>query len=185
MEKKYNTLVILFIAIMFISLAGFYRSYFQYFPAFKNITAFTHVHFIIFLGWFIMLIWQPILIKKKNLALHRKIGRVSYFLAPVMVISILVMVKLNIANNLSISQEQAAIAAAGAVLDAIFFSVFYVMSMVNKHKIRRHVAFLTGASLIVLNPGLGPFSFRFVQSANWLAGNGNNALCNIIKYHRL
>lgn len=155
MEKKYNTLIFLFVAFLFISLAGFYRSYFQYFPYFKNTTPFTHIHFVIFLSWFAVLIWQPILIKQKNFALHRKVGRISYFLAPAMVISILVIVKLNIANNLTLSGGQAAVAAAGAVLDAVFFSVFYIAGVVNRHKIRRHVAFLVGASLIVLNPGLG------------------------------
>ena len=155
MEKNYKTLTMLFIAIAVISILGFYKSYFQFFPKFENTTFFTHIHFVIFLSWFAILIGQPILIRQKKFSLHRKIGQFSYFLAPIMVISILVMVKLTIANNLSVSNQQAAIGSVGAFLDAVSFATLYVLSIVNKQNVRKHVAFMIGASLIILNPGLG------------------------------
>lgn len=155
MEKNYKTLITLLIAFLLISLSGFYNSYFQYFPKFENITFFTHIHFIIFISWFAILISQPLLIKQKKFSLHRKIGRLSYFLAPIMVVSILIMIKLSVAKNLSISNQQAVIAGTGAILDSAFFSTFYILSMIYRKIIRRHVAFLIGASLIILNPGLG------------------------------
>lgn len=155
MEKNHKALVILFVTFLIISVAGFSKSYVLLFPRFENVVFFTHIHFIIFLTWFALLIWQPILISRKNYILHRKIGRLSYILAPVMVISILIMVKLTVANNLSLSKEQGTIAATGAILDAISFSVLYTTGMINKHRIRNHVACVIGASLIILNPGLG------------------------------
>lgn len=155
MEKNYKTLIALFIALLLISVSGFYNSYFRYFPEFENTPFFTHIHFIIFLSWFAILISQPLLIKQKKFSLHRKIGRLSYFLTPIMVLSILVMVRLSVVKNLAISNQQAAMATAGALLDATFFSTFYIMSMVYKRNIKRHVAFLIGASLVILNPGLG------------------------------
>lgn len=170
MEKNYRTLVALFTAITIISLAGFFNSYFRYFPKFENIPAFTHVHFIIFLSWFAILIWQPYLIKQRKLSLHRKLGRFTYFLAPVMVLSILMMVKLSVAKNLAISPQSAAMALAGSTLDVIFFSAFYILSMIYKRNIRQHVAFLIGASLIILNPGLGRLIIHlFSQQAGILA----------------
>ncbi|RZK05405.1 MAG: hypothetical protein EOO46_15860 [Flavobacterium sp.] len=155
MEKSYKTLVALFIGMLLISISGFYNTYFQFFPLFENIPFFTHIHFIIFLSWFAILIWQPLLIKQKKFELHRKVGRFSYFLAPIMVISILVMVKISIGRNISISMQQAKMATAGAVLDLLSFSVFYIYSMLHRNKVRKHVAGLIGASLIILNPGLG------------------------------
>ncbi|MFY0480999.1 hypothetical protein ACI6PS_00225 [Flavobacterium sp. PLA-1-15] len=155
MENKYKTLVALFGAISLISILGFYATYFQFFPLFEGIPFFTHIHFIIFLSWFAILIWQPILIHQRNYSLHRKVGRFSYFLAPVMVVSILVMVKLSVGKNLSISRVQAGMAMAGALLDVTSFCIFYVYSIVNKNRIRKHVAGMIGASLIILNPGLG------------------------------
>lgn len=170
MEKNYKTLIALFIAISVISVAGFYKSYFQFFPYFENTAFFTHIHFVIFLSWFAILIWQPILIKQHRFSLHRKVGRFSYFLAPVMVVSILVMVKMNIATNLSNSKEQAVIAFTGAILDIVSFSVFYIISMVNKNQIRWHVGAMIGASLIILNPGLGRLiSTHFNQELGILA----------------
>lgn len=152
MERNYKTLVFLFTAILLISIAGFYRSYFRFFPHFKDITFFTHIHFVIFLSWFALLIWQPILIKQQKFELHRKVGRLSYGLAPIMVLSILIMVKLTVVNNLAISKDQAIIGFTGAILDAISFSIFYILSIRNKNRVRWHVASLIGASLIILNP---------------------------------
>ncbi len=155
MERKYKALVWLFLAITIISFTGFYKTYFQYFPRFENISIITHLHFIIFLSWFIVLIAQPILIKQKKYALHRKVGKLTYFLAPIMVISILVMIKSSVSDNLLTSKEGAAIAFTGAILDAIMFSLFYVYSIINKNRVRQHVVGIIGASLIILNPGLG------------------------------
>jgi len=155
MENNYKTLVALFIGMLLISVSGFYNTYFQFFPLFENIPFFTHIHFIIFLSWFAILIWQPLLIKQKKFDLHRKVGRFSYFLAPIMVVSILVMVKISIGRNISISMQQAKMATAGALLDLLSFSVFYIYSMLHKNKVRKHVAGLIGASLIILNPGMG------------------------------
>lgn len=155
MEKKYKLLFILFVCFFLITVLGFFKTYFQFFPKFENISIVTHFHFFLFFMWYALLFCQPLLIKQKQFALHRKLGKISYFLAPLMVFSILMMVKTNIAHNLSISKEQTAIATTGAFLDVCLFSTFYIISMVNKRNVRWHVAFLIAASLIVLNTGLG------------------------------
>jgi hypothetical protein len=157
MEKNYKAIVALFSVLSLTSLAGFYKSYFQFFPDFKNITFFTHIHFVIFICWFLIIAWQPILVKQKKLNLHKKIGKLTYFLAPIMVISILLMVKFTFAKNLINSKESALMGSTGAILDATAFAICYIISMFNVQKTRWHVAFIIGASLIVFNPGLGRF----------------------------
>lgn len=165
MEKKYKTIVTFFIATMLISIAGFYKSYFQFFPYFENIALFTHIHFLIFLSWFAILISQPILIKQNKYALHRKVGRFSYFLAPIMVLSIFVMVKLSVTNNLSVSKEQVAIASAGAILDAVFFSILYGVSMANKQKIKMACRFSDRCFLNNFKSWFRTFNYKFIQPA--------------------
>lgn len=158
MERNYKTIASLFLILAIASLAGFFRSYFQFFPNFENISSFTHIHFGIFFLWFLIIISQPILIQQQRNSLHKTIGRFTYILAPIMAVSILVMVKIAIDKNLIESQEQSIMAATGAILDTVVFLICYLVSIINSKNIRWHVAFMIGASLIVFNPGLGRLS---------------------------
>ena len=163
MEKKYKILTIIFIAIAVISISGFYKTYFALFPAFQGLHAFTHVHLAAFLGWFVLLIWQPILIRQKKFELHRKLGQISYFLVPLMFITILGMVTVSFPHSFAKNQEQAYIATTGAILDAVFFITYYLISMFNKRNMRWHVAFILAASLTILNPGLGRLAGNLIN----------------------
>lgn len=155
MEKKYKILTIIFVAIAIISISGFYKTYFALFPTFQGLHAFTHIHLALFLSWFVLIIWQPILIRQKKYELHKKVGRLSYFLAPLMFITILGMVAVSFPGRFANNQENAYIRATGAILDAVFFMTCYLIAMFNKRNTRWHVAFILAASLIILNPGLG------------------------------
>jgi len=135
----------------------------MFFPTFANVPFYTHVHFIIFLSWFSTIIIQPLLIKKRNYKLHKKIGRISYLLAPIMAVSILTMIKIAIDKNLIISKEQTIMAATGAILDTLVFLTCYFISMFNSKNIRWHVAFIIGAALIVFNPGLGRLTSQLIS----------------------
>ncbi|RZJ66459.1 MAG: hypothetical protein EOO50_09540 [Flavobacterium sp.] len=155
MENKNRLLAILFAAVAAISFSGFYHSYFALFPNLGRFYFVTHIHLFLFVCWFALVIAQPILIRKRKMVLHRRLGRISYFLAPLLVISIFVLVWNSVPKNYALSPEQAGIIAIGGVLDAILFSVCYVIAMVKKKNLRWHVAFIIGATLVVLNPGLG------------------------------
>lgn len=155
MEKKYKLLTIIFVAIAVISVSGFYNTYFALFPTFQGLHALTHIHLAAFLSWFVLLVWQPVLIRQKKYELHRKVGRLSYFLAPLMFITILGMVVVSFPGRFANYQKEAYIPATGGILDAVFFMTYYLIAMFNKRNMRWHVAFILAASLIILNPGLG------------------------------
>ncbi|RZJ69882.1 hypothetical protein [Flavobacterium sp.] len=164
MERKYSLLTAMFILIALISTSGFYFSYFAKLASLGDFFFVTHLHLFLFFCWFAMLIVQPILVRRRKPELHRKIGRLSYFLAPLIVVSILVLVFNAIPRNYANSPEQAAITAVGGILDVISFSICYVIAMVKKRDLRWHVAFIIGASLIVLNPGLGRLVSNLVNN---------------------
>lgn len=154
MENRHRILIVLFAVIAAICLAGFYRSYFSYFPDIGRFPALIHIHFIAFLGWFGFVILQPILICKEQYVLHRKIGKLSYFLAPVLVITIALLTREKILRELPESESDASITAFIGLMDIISFSVCYLIAMINRHHLRWHVALIIGATLIVLNPGM-------------------------------
>lgn len=154
MEKKFQVLITLFILIALISLAGFFNSYISKFPNLDEFPILIHIHFAAFLCWFILLIIQPVLIKQKKYRLHRKLGKLSYFLAPILVITILILVKIKVQRLLPVSESDATVNALIGLMDALSFSIYYIIAMVNKQNVRWHVAFILAASLIILNPGM-------------------------------
>lgn len=154
MERKHGFLVALFAMIMLVSIIGFYKSYISFFPAEGEFSSIIHVHFVAFILWFCLFIIQPILIKREKVTLHRKLGKVSYFIAPVLVFTILWLVIGKVRREILISIDDASVTALIGILDVVSFSAFYIIAMVNRRNIRWHVAFIVAASLIVLNPGM-------------------------------
>lgn len=163
MEKKYTLLILLFVAITLISIIGFYTSYLSFFPDYGKFQLAIHIHFLAFVCWFILVIAQPILIAKKRFKLHRRLGRASYFLAPILVATILILVNEKVQREISVSKNDAAITALIGLLDVISFTAFYLIAMVNKKNIRWHVAFIIAATLIVLNPGMARLMNQFSE----------------------
>lgn len=154
MERKYQILITLFISIAVVSLAGFFNSYISRFPDFNEFPGVIHIHFIALVCWFALIITQPILIKQKKIKLHRKLGQLSYILAPIIIITILILVKIKVQRLMLVSESDATVNALIGLMDALSFSIYYILAMLNKKNVRWHVAFIIAASLIVLNPGL-------------------------------
>src|SRR6185437_1643940 len=51
-----------------------------------NFPPIVHIHAVAFVGWLVLITVQILLVRTKNLALHKKLGLVSFGLIPVMVI---------------------------------------------------------------------------------------------------
>ncbi len=80
-----------FIAILIpIVIVAFWPSYFSIlFDHVITPTFYSHFHGIMMMIWIALLIVQPILIRKKKLKIHRLVGKMSYFVGPVVFISML------------------------------------------------------------------------------------------------
>lgn len=154
MEKKYKFLIAFFSLVTIVSLAGFYGSYWSKFPRFGEFQNLIHIHFLAFTCWLFLIVIQPILIMKKKFKLHRQLGRFSYLLAPILVLTIILLSKEKFIREFSESESSAAMTAFIAFVDISSFSTFYLIAMFKKSNVRWHVAFIIAATLIVLNPGL-------------------------------
>src|SRR6218665_786669 len=154
MEKNYSTLVLIFISIALISLVGFYTSYLSTFPNYGQFSSLIHIHFVSFLFWLFLTIIQPILIKTRNVSLHRKLGKVSYVVAPIMVITMCFLVVGQTKHLLDKSIADATMTSIVGSLDIVSFSIYFIVAMINRKNVRWHVAFILSATLIVLNPGM-------------------------------
>ncbi len=154
MERKYEILIVFFSLIMIISFAGFYSSYISKFPRFNEFQNLIHIHFFAFSCWLFLIVIQPILIMRKKFKLHRQLGKFSYLLASILVLTIILLTKEKFIREFDEFPSDAAMTAYIAFVDISSFSIFYLIALFKKSNVRWHVAFIIAATLIVLNPGL-------------------------------
>ena len=87
MEKYYRNIGNYFLILVVFIALGFYYPYFSLFPQFKSVTTTVHIHAISLMLWTLILITQPILIRYKKYKAHKIIGRFTYFLVPVVILT--------------------------------------------------------------------------------------------------
>ena len=156
MRRAYRNIGYYFLAILAVILIGYYASYLRGVPASNGVSGFAHLYFVAFLLWFALLIIQPFLIKQKRPELHRKLGKSSYLIVPILVITAHEMQRIGYYAHLAeLPEEQRLGALLNTYLDLFFFVLFYMMAMFYKADISRHICFMVGTSLVLLGPGLG------------------------------
>jgi hypothetical protein len=118
--------------------------------------------FTMMLLWLTMLITQPILIKYKKWDLHRTLGKVSYFLVPFILVSIFLVGRVGYLRegvNLPPSVKIGLLAL--SIPNLFAFSIWYVLSMVNKSKAPIHMRYMIATSLLLIGPGLGRLTINY------------------------
>ncbi len=164
MEKRLQRNVgFFFIAVLIITLLGFFPSYFSHFPAFDGFTWPFHFHALIALVWICMLIAQAFLIRAKNYEIHRKVGKASYVVMPLLLFSFLLMARAQyqkniLVNHLSETDALAALSRNG-IPECVFISILYSLGIIYKKRPAWHLRFFTSIGLVMLGPGLGRFLF--------------------------
>ena len=136
MVATYRNTALLFTVILVFVLVAFFKTYFSLFPDFKDTSLAVHIHVAIVLLWFAMLIAQPILIGTKRLKLHRLVGKVSYVLVPLVIIT----------GALMIRQEQMReknlIVFTANIIDLSIFVLLFALAIIYKRKTAWHSRFM-------------------------------------------
>jgi hypothetical protein len=162
----YNNLGYWFLLLIVLVFAGFYTSYFAVF--FQPTAPVIHIHFVLMVLWIAMLITQPFLIKYKKLSIHRMLGKISYVLVPLVLISAFLMIRYSYYNLINDLQQKAAQGlnqfnngqilqqAATNVAIAFFyffmFALFYSLAVINKRKSAIHSRYMMATALTLLGP---------------------------------
>ncbi|CAN5286248.1 hypothetical protein BH11BAC5_BH11BAC5_41460 [soil metagenome] len=154
-----NRLIYFFIFLLLISFAGFYKTYLVKFPNFDGFTWAHHFHGVIMLTWILMLIAQPVFIRTKNFRLHRIVGKASYFIFPLLLLSFFLVARAAYLRNIKIESETEALAAMGfsGIPDMFYISILYGLGIYYKKKTSYHLRFFASIGLMILGPGLGRF----------------------------
>ncbi|RFS22697.1 hypothetical protein DVR12_12960 [Chitinophaga silvatica] len=152
----YSRISMLFVLILVVLTWGFYNTYLIFFPSFKGFKFIQHFHGVIMLAWMIMLIIQPLLIRFGKLSLHRVIGRSSFLLAPLVVISIFLLAKMGFNRSeppLPYSVKIGDIVL--PILSMLAFALFYSLAIINRRFTYNHLRYMIGTGVLMIGPGLG------------------------------
>ena len=154
-----NRLIYFFIFLLLVSFAGFYKTYLIKFPNFEGFTWAHHFHGVIMLTWILMLIAQPIFIRTKNFRLHRIVGKASYFIFPLLLLSFFLVARAAYLKNIKIENETEALAAMGfsGIPDMFYISILYGLGIYYKKKSSFHLRFFASIGLMIMGPGMGRF----------------------------
>lgn len=149
MEKVYKNLGYFLLLLIPLTFLGFYKSYFNQFPSFEeNITVFIHLHAIIASLWILMLIAQPLLIRNKKNELHKKIGKLSYIVFPLLILSFVPqMIRIINSENPNILFFPLA--------DSILLILFYSLAIYHRKKTAKHMRYMIGTAIVFLGPTIG------------------------------
>lgn len=140
--------IIIGMALLFIALQiGFHPTYLQYFPKFEQFNWVHHTHGAIMVSWMFILVIQPYLIHKRKYPIHRLIGKISYVIAPLMLISMFLVTRLNYLTTVGkIEFKDVAYIQALNFVEPLSFFTFYVLAVINKNDISKHKRYMIATS---------------------------------------
>jgi uncharacterized membrane protein len=182
-ERQYRNLGYFLMILVAVVAAGFYKPYFSLIPHFDaSITLLVQVHAILLMSFVALLVTQPLLIRYKQRELHKSLGRLTYFLMPLLVASCLgVIIK---EYDEALAQNPSAGLAARAIFsDAAQLSllvVFYLLAIVNRRNVPVHMRYMIAVTLIVAPAGISRVLGYWFEVPRYASGVASNALLDAV-----
>lgn len=121
---------------------GFYRTYFSQFSDFNDkITLFHHVHDSIATVWILTCISQQLLIRYKKYKVHKIIGKLTYVIFPLLILSFVPMILRNLNSGHPLN-------AFFPIADCTLLILFYLLAVYNKKNAPNHMRYMIGAAIV-------------------------------------
>jgi hypothetical protein len=149
--KNFALILLLFVFV------GFFKTYFGIAPSFnEKITPLIHFHFMFLMSWVVLLFVQPVLIRYKKYRLHKLLGKLTYFIAPVIVASLIsMMVKSYHKYHMEgLPWDEIVVGLYSQIIHAIQFAIFYVLAITYKKNFVLHGSYMIATGLVFINPSL-------------------------------
>jgi hypothetical protein len=154
--KVLRWVIVGIILLIVLTQIGFSKRYILFFPEFDGFTAAQHFHGMMMMGWLLMLLVQPILILKGKTKLHRRIGTLSYVLAPLVLLSMYLVIQ----SRYDVYLEQGG--QTKAVISwlslnfrmMVFFAVLYFLAIYYRHRPTLHMRYMVSTAFVLIGPGL-------------------------------
>lgn len=165
-----NTKAIIFgMVLLFLCMQiGFHPTYWQYFPEFNQFTSLHHIHGALMASWMILLIVQPVLIHQKKYKTHRWLGKLSYWIAPLMIISMFLVLRFTYHKHvLEISANEEMSSQAPIIMQLFCFTILYVLAIHYRKQPFYHMRFMIGTALVMVLPTLGRIFYEYFEAEVW------------------
>ena len=142
--------VFFFGLLLLLTLPAFWPTYFA--PPKPVAETRVHLHGLLMFGWMALLIAQAGLIRAGHRGLHRGLGRVSYVLAPLVVVSTLGLLHLRLTQKI----DAELLYFLWVILSlAALFAFSYVMAMVHRAEPAIHARYMVCTALALVDPVVG------------------------------
>jgi len=177
-----NRVIIGFLLLLLLVHIGFYKTYIRHFPLFEDYTTASgrkfhfswvkHFHGMMMMGWILMLLLQPILILKGKIKWHHRVGRLSYVLAPLVLLSLWLITHERFYGILEQQGYTAGIAHLALNFpNIIFFALLYSLAIYYRKRSDIHIPFMCGTAILLIGPALArmlitDFGYTFDKSVN-------------------
>lgn len=137
--------------ILALSVLGFWKPYFSRLTAAQGM---AHLHALMMLAWIGMLVAQPMLIRSRQLAWHRRMGKASYVVVPLMIIGALVLAQLRMHSvppqMLHVQQFILYLGVSASLL----FVVLWGLGVRYRRDTALHARFMVATALTLIDPSL-------------------------------
>jgi len=150
-----NTAIFIFLILIGVQW-GFYQSYTSQFPDFKNATTLIHIHGALLMTWMLLLIGQPLLVHSGKANLHGTIGKVSWVLGPLIIISLFLIGRGGYTRGLGNLPEQENLSF--IVLNMrgfLSFAIFWCLAMITRKTPDSHMRYMIATGILAIGPGVG------------------------------
>jgi hypothetical protein len=152
----YRGISLFFILVMAVITWGFYKTYIIFFPSFTGFNSLQHFHGAMMATWMVFLIIQPLLIRSGRITIHRAIGKLSFIIAPLLVVSIFLLSRMVYQRpEAGVSHEQKIAMIALSIPFLVGFIIFYSLAIINRRNTYKHMRYMIATSFLMISPGLG------------------------------
>ncbi len=156
METTVKNIGLLFMGVLLLVIWDFSHTFFRLFATFHGSNFTQHLHEIVFLLWFVMLIAQPFLIKYKKVAAQKAFKTITYLLAPLVMYAIFSIAKEQYLQDVNQMAENEVIARQSLVLpNAFAFAGLYFLAIFNRRNSFSSNRYVMAATLLLTSIGLG------------------------------
>lgn len=140
-----------FLLAMAVIIAGFFPSFFN---NLQQTDLLHHIHGISATAWLLLLVIQPLLYSRRQMAVHRKLGKLSFVLVPLLLFGGFKMVQLMIRRQAEYPPMEAFRLSFIDVVTMIMFVFFYVMAIYHRSTTALHARYMAATVILLIPPGL-------------------------------
>lgn len=146
---NYRYITISFLIFFLLAVIGFWNSYFT--QIFTQESYRMHTHGIALILWLGLLIIQPYLIRAKKLPLHKKLGKFTYLLVPILVLTTLDLLKYSLSKMERMGNTGYFFVA--LVINALIaYLIFYGLAIYHKRKANIHARYMICTAFPMFTP---------------------------------